>query len=337
MIIDWQHHFLPEQIYESGGSRQGQAAYQNGKAKVHLYDGRETVRLPEEIYRLDKHLEFMDAAGIDIAVLSYTAVTSLEDCMLINDAYGNIMSQYPDRFTGLSPCIPTIGSEALDELERAVNVVGLKGIVITPQIAGMPLDSDKIWPFYDIVSRLKVPVFVHPTPLSLITGYNAFNAKYDLYQTLVREFDLANATARIILGGVLTQFPDLRFVISHMGGAISAIMERILQVLNSKGFAFWTEITDPPPLNEPLGENFIKLFDKLCFDMAGFEGGMNAVKCSLTTINPDRLLFATDYPFTFRNKSDEVRIYIENIKNLGLPPLTVERILGGNAAMLLHM
>ncbi len=335
MIIDWQHHFLPPEIYQSGGTGPGQTAYQDGRARVHFRHGKETVRLPEEICRVDKHLEFMDAVGIDVAVLSYTAVTSLQDCKLIDDTYGNIMREYPKRFVGLASCIPTIGSEALEELDRAISIVGLRGVVITPQIEGLSLDSEQLWPFYDMVSKLKIPVFVHPTPLSLLTGYNAFDARYDLYSSLVREFDLANATARIILGGVLTEFPDVKFVIAHMGGGISAVLERLVKLVNSKGEKLWSAMGGTPPFDEPLGDNFNNLFKRLYFDMAGCQGGMNTVRCALTTIGPERLLFALDYPFNFNNDPQTAGNYIENIKKLGLPSKSVALMLGGNAADIL--
>lgn len=70
MIIDWQHHFSPEEIFKKRGGKPGQAFIKDGKVTMHLY---------EEVYQIDKQLEFMDAAGIDVAVLS-TTLDSVEDC-----------------------------------------------------------------------------------------------------------------------------------------------------------------------------------------------------------------------------------------------------------------
>lgn len=53
--------------------------------------------------------------------------------------------------------------------------------------------------------------------------------------------------------------------------------------------------------------------------MAGYEGGMNAVKCALVAIDPRRLLFGTDYPFNFTDGPSAVKEYIQNIRNLDLP------------------
>ena len=323
LIIDWQHHFAPQEVYGKKG-KPGQAYYERGKVGAHVR---------EEIYQIDKHLKFMDAAGIDIAVLSSPTLHTIEECKIVDDTYAKIMKEYPDRFVCLAPCVPTLGDQALAELDRAINVLGLKGVVISPQIEGKPLDSEKLWPFYDTVSRLKVPIFVHVTFAP--TGYDAFDAPYNLNVTLTRECDIANAISRIILGGVLTQFPDLTFVFSHMGGGISAVKERLVRYVDVWGNRFWSEMGGTPPFGEPFGENFNYHFKKIYFDMAGFVGGMNAVKCALTTIDPQRLVFATDYPFDFTTDAEGVKDYINNIRSLDLTSGSKESMLGVNAAKLL--
>lgn len=324
MIIDWQHHFSPEEIIKQGDRKQDQAL---------IYDGKVGGHFREELYQVDKHLEFMDAADINVAVLS-SSPDSVEYCKLIDDAYINLMKEYPERIVGLAPCIPTRGEEAINELERAINL-GLKGVVISPQIDGLPLDSRKLWPFYEKVSYLKVPIFIHITLAPI--GYEALDATYNLNVVMTREFDIAATTARLILGGVITAFPDLQFVISHMGGGIASILERVERYINTWGDRFWTELGGTPPLEKPYKESFRNCFDKIYFDMAGFEGGMNAVKCALTTMNPQNLLFATDYPYNFNKNPNDVKRYIENIKNLDLPPASIDGILGTNAIGLLNM
>lgn len=69
--------------------------------------------------------------------------------------------------------------------------------------------------------------------------------------------------------------------------------------------------------------------------MAGSEKGMNTLRCALTTLRPERLVFATDYPFNFNDDPQGVRDYIEEIRGLDLPRASIEGMLGGNAAQLL--
>jgi len=340
MIIDWQHHIATKESFERRGGKEDQLVWGLDA------EGRGRGLLRNEIYRVDKHLKFMDAAGIDLAVIS-TFCSTVEDCKAADDLYAKLMKDYPRRFVGLAPVAPTKGKEALDEMERAIKGLGLKGVCLSTTLEdGTLLDSHKLWPFYEKVSELKVPIFVH---VSEPQGYDAlYNAPYNLAVTLVREFDLATTTARIVLSGVLVEFPDLKFVIAHMGGGISAIKERLvryIRVWDEKFWAwdkkFWAEIGSSHPLSKPYAESFEKDFSKLYFDMAGFEGGMNAVKCALTTIAPDHLLFGTDYYPNFTGSpsgakdSIGARNYIQDIKALDLAPEAIEGILGNNAAKLL--
>jgi len=324
MIIDWQHHVSPEEIYKRRGGKAGQAFIQDGKVGMHLY---------AEIYQIEKHLEFMDASGIDVAVLSAT-LDSVGDCRLTDDLYAKVIKEHPKRFVCFAPCIPTRGEEAFQELRRAVDL-GMRGVVISPQNDSEPLDSRKLWPFYKAVSQLKIPIFVHITNIPV--GYPGFDAPYNLNVSMTREFDLAGNTVRLVLGGVLAEFPDLTFVMSHLGGGISSIIERIERYVDAWGDRFWTELGGKPPFTAPHKENFKKYLDLIYVDMAGYEGGMNAVKCALTTLRPERMVFGTDYPYNFTNDPQGVKRYIENIRKLDLPPKKIEGMLGGNAAKLLGM
>jgi predicted TIM-barrel fold metal-dependent hydrolase len=326
MIIDWQHHFTPKEVYEKHSGKPGEPVYKEGKV---------VRRMRVQTYQVEDHLKFMDAAGIDMAVLSTTWTTNFEDQKIISESFGKLMKQYPDRFIGLAPCVPTLGRKALEELDKAIHRLGLKGVAITPQVEGVPLDSEKLYPFYERVSKLDIPIFVHVTDAPI--GYDAFNAKYNLDVTLAREFDVANAVARVILGGVMVKFPSVQFVFSHMGGGITAVKDRLDRYVSVWGHKFWSEMGGTPPFPEPYGENFDRYFKKLYFDMAGFEGRMNVVKCALTAITPERLLFATDYPPNFTDDPMAAKTYIDKIKNLELPSESIEAMLGGNASKLLKI
>lgn len=323
MMIDWEHHWEPIEIFNKRG-KPGNAVIEDKKVRLYLFT---------EMYQIEKHIEFMDAAGIDMAVLS-THPASVEDCKLIDDHYLRITKDYPTRFTCLAPCIPTIGKEALNELERAVSL-GLKGVVIRPQTDGHPLDSRKLWPFYEMVLKLDIPIFVHIT--SVPVGYDALDAPYNMNIALTREFDIAANTVRLILGGVLSSFPNLKFVIAHMGGGISAILDRLETWVDILGDRFWTDIGGTPPFEKPFKEKLRQYFGKLYFNVAGCGGNIRTVKIALTAISPERLVFGTDWPFEFTNDPQGVKDYIENIRNLGLSQEAADGILCGNAARLLNI
>lgn len=234
--------------------------------------------------------------------------------------------KYPGRLVGLAQAPILEGKPALDELDRAVRKLGLHGVTITSQVHGVPLDSPKLYDFYAEVSELDVPIFVHPAMVP--KGYELIN-EYDLARILGREMDLALAATRIIAGGILERFPSLKFVVGHFGGGISAVKDRLV----AKAYRFGT-------LKRPFND----YFDMLYFDLAGFEGGLTALRCALLGIKPERLVFATDYPQDFTGVSTDtgrgmkaLREYIGAVKGLDTSEEVKDGILGKTAARLLKL
>ena len=161
MIVDWQHHIGSKAVFDRRGGKPGEPVYTNGKIVLHPR---------AEVYQVEKHLEFMENTGIDSCMVSST-LRNVEDCRLNNDFYTELTRQYPGKFVCLSPCLP-LQTGALEELDRAINDLGLRGVVISPQNDGKPLDSRELWPFYERVSGYGVPIFIHVSGVPTI-GSNA--------------------------------------------------------------------------------------------------------------------------------------------------------------------
>jgi len=325
MIVDWQHHWYPEKYFRERGGIPDQ--YTRGKAK----DGRTAVYLYDAFYQVEKHLEIMDASGIDIAVLSGSQ-DSYEETTYWNTQCAEILKKYPKRFAALTRFSPSWGEAGFNEIDRAVNELGFKGVVLRAQSDDhIPMDSAEFRPFYRKMSGLGLPIFVHVSTSA--QGFEGAKASWESNIALIREFDLATATARLVLSGVLEEFPDLKFVMAHFGGGISAIWERVERYVNFWGAKFWGWDSEDLPISTPINSYFSKIY----FDMAGFEGGMNAVRCALTTISPKRLVFGTDYPPNFVDDAEGIRNYINNIRKLNLDKESIEDMLGNNAARLLRL
>jgi predicted TIM-barrel fold metal-dependent hydrolase len=322
MVIDFQHHYIPVELAKKRGlySETGRTMLREG--------GLPATTMHQRLYDLDLQLRDMDEAGVDVSVLSCLLGWSapLEECRLINDDLAVLQKKYPRRFVGLAQAPILEGKTALDELRRAIKELGLLGVTITSQINGLSLDAPALGDFYETVCALDVPVFVHPALVP--TGYEHLK-DYDLPRVLGREVDLTVATTRLIAGGVFDRFPTLKIVMAHFGGGIAAVKERLV----GKGYRFGT-------LKKPFGD----YFDMVYFDMAGFEGGMTALKCALEGIRAERLVFASDYPQDFTGVNtdtgkgmQELKNYIEAVRDLALDESAKQNILGGTAARLLKL
>jgi len=316
MVVDFEHHYIPAELGRKlGMDSTRKEAVKTRDATVH-----------SQLFDLDAQLRDMDRVGIDIAVQSciFGWDTTLENCQLINDCTAQLQKDYPQRFVGLAHA-PVMDGAGLRELERAVSQLGLKGVTISSQVNGLSLDAKEFAPFYDLMARLGAPIFVHPALAP--KGYDLM-LDYQLPVILTREFDLGVAVTRLIAGGVVERYPDLQFVFAHFGGGLAGYKERIAR----SSYRF------------KLPKSFGEYFNRLYFDMAGFEGSPIALRCALEGIRPDRLVFATDYPQNFNNSdprqgrsADGMREYIDEIHGLPLDGVTIDGMLGSTAARLLNL
>ncbi|REE95076.1 amidohydrolase family protein [Thermomonospora umbrina] len=320
-VIDCHHHYVPPALiarYDAGRSRTQVAP--RGMKKINSHPGLSDV---------EERLAVMDAAGIDVAVLSSILSwdASAEECRLTNDAFAELQALHPGRFVGLAHVPRGMTGASMKEIDRAIGDLGLHGISISSQPGGRPLDSPDLWPLYERARRWRAPIFVHPAMPP--AGY-AFIAEYDLSRIVGRELDLILQTTRIIASGLLDRFPGLTFVMSHMGGGIAAITER----LRGKQHRF----------GDHLERSFDEYLDEIYFDLAGFEGGPAALTCALSALRPDNLVFGTDFPQDFSGVgsveakgAEGIAGYIDAISGLPLPEAATAAMLGGTAARLLRL
>ncbi len=288
------------------------------------------------VFDIEANLRHMEDCGVDMAVLALAnwLGTGLPACQAINDGYAKLMKDYPGRFIPVAHVPYQDGAVALTELDRAINVLGLKGVTALTSIRDITLDSEAMFPLYEKVSQMDLPIVVHPTVKQPLWG----GVKYDMSSSVSREYEIAKSVVEV-MQGVLPRYPDLKFLFAHYGGGMPALKGRVMS---------WFRL--PPEADVPeenrevprtirevedfqVMKTFNKYFDKIYFDMAGFGGWMPIAKVALMAIKRNRLCFGTDYPFEFRRPGD-LKAYIAAIKKLEIPDKEKESLLGGNVLKL---
>ena len=186
-------------------------------------DSSTTKHVPETITNVQKRIKHLEKLKIDLQLVA--PIPSLlfyeqpfETALALSWAQNNGISQLvkdnPNVFSGLCSVPLQNPKEALPELERAINQLGLKGVEIATNINGMNLDDRSLWPFYAKVQELGVPVMVHPINIGAANRLQ----KYYLSNLIGNPLDTSIAIASVIFGGVLKEFPKLKFFFVHGGG-----------------------------------------------------------------------------------------------------------------------
>jgi uncharacterized protein len=184
-------------------------------------DGGRAERLMLELCDLgDGRIAQMDAAGIDMQVLSLTApgVEQLElsEAMALvrdtNDALAEAIVKRPNRLSGLAALPLAAPDEAAKELERRMSE-SFVGAVINGHQRGRYLDDRFFWPVLEAAESLGAPIYLHPTrpPKPVI------EASFGGFAPRVTEMlagpgfgwhiETAVHVLRMVLGGVFDRFP----------------------------------------------------------------------------------------------------------------------------------
>jgi 2,3-dihydroxybenzoate decarboxylase len=175
----------------------------------------------------DERLADMDATGISRQIVSLTApgvqVLDTETAVSIarsaNDQLAEAVKRHPDRYSGLAAMAPQNPAAAAIEIERGINALGLKGVILNSHTHGEYFDDRKFWEIFEACENLDVPIYLHPTTPSkgMIGPLLESGLDGAIYGFAV---ETGMHLLRIILSGAFDRFPELRIVVGHLGEAL---------------------------------------------------------------------------------------------------------------------
>lgn len=232
-----------------------------------------------------------------------------------NDLIKRVVDLYPENFAGAcqlpqSPGVPV--SESIGELARCVNELGFVGCNLNPDPSGghwtSPPLTDRAWyPFYEKMVELDVPAMIHVSS-TCNPNFHATGAHYINADT--------TAFMQFIQGDLFRDFPGLRFVIPHGGGAVPYHWGRY------RGLA---DMLKRPPLAEHVMRNVF--FDTCVYHQPGID-------LLFEVIDIDNILFGSEMVGAVRGIDPETGHYFDDTKRyldrLDLGEADCEKVFSGN-------
>jgi aminocarboxymuconate-semialdehyde decarboxylase len=295
----------------------------DGSGDTHVMPLRPQPNFADDtIYSVERRLRDMDAQGIDMHVISLQPMftdglppgRAIAICRGINNAFAEVVAANPKRFAAIATLPMQAPEDAARELERAVRDLGLRGAEIRSQITGQNLDEPKFAPIWARAQELDVPIFIHPGG---VPGLETRLGKYYLTNLIGNPMDTTIAAASLIFGGVLRDFPRIKFYLAHGGGACPYIRYRWDHGWKVRGEG--KAVIDRAP-SEYLSQLY---FDSLTH-------GGPALSFLASTVGPQRIMLGTDYPFDMGNYNS-----VAMIQNaIGVTDAERDLMLGGNAMRL---
>lgn len=315
MIIDVHHHWMPREHVENLAKylRPGEVIMPKGEGKDILYKNRILFSPAPLYYSMERQIKHMDDAGIDMSVLStscWQEWNTMSMAPFINDSMAEVQAKHPDRFIGLAH-VPPFEEGALEELERAIKILKLKGVCVTTNTKGKYPDATEFRPFLKKVNELDVPIVVHAATAP--PGEEVQKIIYDgIGRIPGRALDHSLFVLRTLLNHVLDDFTNIKFINGHLGGAL---------YFADKGRL---------GLDSPAYQKYVP---QLYFDTAPVGWNRLSLTFAIASHSAEYVMMGSDYPALVVD-SPKLKKAISCIDELDLTQEQKKLILGGNAARL---
>jgi aminocarboxymuconate-semialdehyde decarboxylase len=315
MIVDLHSHYVPlDAIRAMEGSPAQVTEAEDGSVHV-TFRGRE-LPLAAELISVERQVAALHRQQLTRRVLQPPPFTILYELpadaglqwsRALNDGIAATARTYPDTFVGFATVPLQDIVAAVEELNRAIGTLGLRGVEILTTINGIGLDSPTLDPFWAVVQRLDVPILVHPHYVAAAERLDGY-----YFRNLIgNPTETAIAGARLLFGGVLERFPNLRIILSHGGGALAHISGRLCH-----GYAARPEARERA--QDPLGNLSRLYYDTIVFDPM-------ILRHLVDLVGASQIVLGTDYPFDMGEETP-----VTFVREAGLAPADAEMIL--NAA-----
>ncbi len=260
----------------------------------------------------------MDEAGIAKTALSindpgpeWFGADGRRVARVCNDFIAEVVENHSDRFFGL--CVLPLQDlkASLEELNRCVNQLRMKGILLYTNLAGRFSDEPEFRPLFARATDLGIPILLHPAkPVTTDVAKG-----YEMTSSLGNMFEDTIALTRIIMAGILDEYPALKLICPHLGGTLPYIIGRLDHQV--------TVLKRGPKQLKRLPSEYLK---QVYLDIVS--PLPLAIRFACDFMGPDRLVYGSDHPWV------DPKLILSSLRKIDLPQEDLTKILYGNAQKL---
>jgi aminocarboxymuconate-semialdehyde decarboxylase len=263
----------------------------------------------------------LEGDGVDTQVITLTTPgTHVESpayaatlARLVNDAFARIIGERGPRFSALATLPLNDPAASVAELRRAIEELHLPGAMLFSNVNGVALADERFWPLYELANDYGAVLHIHPTSP---VGVEAMT-QYWLMPLVGFLMDTTLAAAHLVFAGVAERFPRIKWVLSHLGGAVPYMAERF-----DRGFHNFAEC------RRNIGRPPSEYLRTWYYDTVNFDP--RALQLAIDFAGADHILAGSDYP----HQIGSIPSMLSSIRGLDIPDTAKAGILGGNAARL---
>jgi aminocarboxymuconate-semialdehyde decarboxylase len=323
--LDLHTHFYTEQFFQRIQDLPSEFSFAKSSTgqTIITYRGARFFGVTPPMTDVLQRLEDMDRVGIDVEVISLSTPNVFftdrkhqpEVAAMMNDSYADLIARHPKRFKGFASIPMDAPEAALQELHRAIDELKLNGVILLSNIAGKSLTAPEYRPFFAEANRMALCIFLHP----MLPANSESFKEYVLGPIVGFPFDTTLAVARMCYHGMFEEFPDIRWLIGHLGGAVPYLMERL-----DNGFR---DFADCRAKIDKLPSTYLK---KLYYDTVSFSP--YTLKMVHEMVGADHMVMGSDYPHLLGS----IGRAVTSIESLEIPEREKQQIFSGTALSILN-
>lgn len=240
-----------------------------------------------------------------------------------NDELAGLCRDYPNHFIAAAGMLPMQNIKAAQqECRRVIEELGLKGIQLSSNILGEYLDSERLYPLYEMMEAYDLPIWIHP-----VFAPGPLNAPFDTALMLGWPMDTSMTMFYLAKSEVFERFPNIKFVTHHCGAFIPAFYPR----LKAQYFDNPAYLVTPVSQEEAARHTNLKRFYA---DTAIYGDCADTLELGCRFFGVDHILYGTDFPSM---TPEELPRTIASVERLPLSQAEKEQIFYRNALKLLHL
>ena len=318
------HMFTPKwlELLKAEGGEYNLKTRPDGQQEI--FRGDTPVVIPQRgHFDYDLRVKHMDAAGIDISIVSLTCPNvywghedvSCRAAVESNDTMAQAQARWPDRIRWFTSLPWEYPQRAIEELERTC-ARGASGVMVLANVAGRSLTDPLFAPVWAEIDKRQLPVLVHPTdpPGAQLMDMTQF----DLSWSVGFMFDTTLAFTRMIFDGFFDRYPNLKMIASHGGGTLPYLVGRF-----EKGDE--VEI----PQRRKMQRKPTDYLRHIYYDCITYNPG--ALQYLVSVVGERQVMFGTDWPHWVHDTPGAFR------NTELLPAATRDAIRGGNAQRVFNL
>jgi aminocarboxymuconate-semialdehyde decarboxylase len=319
MLIDVHNHFYPPEYLDAlkaGDSAVKLTIDAEGNPCVHYPgDFNVAVRGHRDI---DYRQGVLEQEGVDTQIITFTTPgTHVEPpdravrfARLVNDAFAKIVKERSPRFASLATLPLCDPAASVAELSRAMTKLRFPGAMVFSNVNGVALADARFDPLWAEANKLKAVIHIHPTDP---VGVEAMT-DYWLMPLVGFLFDTTLAAAKLVFSGVPERYPNIKWILSHLGGAIPYVAERL-----DRG---WEAFPDCRAQIQKRPSEYLR---KFYYDTVNFDP--KAVRLAVDFAGASQVLAGSDYP----HQIGSIPKMKESLAALKVSEQERKQILGENA------